>query len=145
LLMAQDVVPISGFVLLALSLVGFALLRKGESGRLGIARTAASIVLTVALTALLAATMLCCGGATNTRTSFLGTGAPSVGTGGTSGVPGTGGTGGLGGTGGSAGAGGATSGGVTTSGSTSVTFPLTVLAQAGASLVNIGTISVTVP
>jgi hypothetical protein len=30
-------------------------------------------------------------------------------------------------------------------GSTSVTFPLTVMAQSGASVVNVGTVSVTVP
>jgi hypothetical protein len=85
--------------------------------------------------------MLSCGVATTTK-STLGTSVTTVGTGGTAGVPGTG---GVGGTGGSAGAGGSTSGGVNMPGSTSVTFPLTVMAQSGASVVDVGTVSVTVP
>ena len=51
----------------------------------------------------------------------------------------------MGGTGGSAGAGGTASGGVTTPGSSSITFPLGVVAQAGGSAVNVGTVTVTVP
>ena len=79
------------------------------------------------------------------RTKFVGGGSAAVGTGGTSGVSGTGGTGGMGGTGGSAGAGGTTTGGVTTPGSSSITFPLGVVAQAGGSAVNVGTVTLTVP
>jgi hypothetical protein len=93
------------------------------------------------VTVALAAVMLSCGGGTTT-TRVTGTNGPSVTTGDTAGVPGTG---GVGGTGGSAGAGGTTSGGVNMPGSTSVTFPLTVMVQSGASVVNVGTVSVTVP
>jgi hypothetical protein len=94
------------------------------------------------LTVAMAAVMLSCGGATTTTRVTAGTNGISVTTGDTAGVPGTG---GVGGTGGSAGAGGTTSGGVNMPGSTSVTFPLTVMAQSGASVVNVGTVSVTVP
>jgi hypothetical protein len=101
----------------------------------------ANIVARMGVTVALAAVMLSCGGATTT-TRVTGTTGTSVTTGDTAGVPGTG---GIGGTGGSAGAGGTTSGGVNMPGSTSVTFPLTVMAQSGASVVNVGTVSVTVP
>jgi len=138
----QNVLSISVLLLLLLRALASAWARGREGGRPVLARTAASIFVCVSLTLALATVMVSCGGARSKDT--LGSGV-SIGTGGTSGIAGTGGTGGLGGTGGSAGAGGTTSGGVTTLGSTSVTFPVGVLAQAGASAVNVGTVTVTVP
>ena len=137
--MPHTALPIFAFVLLLSALVlGF--LRLSGSRRFVPARTAASVFVIIAL----AMAMLSCGGSTS-RTSFVGTGTGAVGTGGTSGIPGTAASGGIGGTGGSAGAGGTTSGGVTTSGSASVTFPLTVVAQSGASVMTVGTVFITVP
>jgi hypothetical protein len=89
----------------------------------------------------LAAAMLSCGGATSRGSNLGPTGSGSnLGPSGT-----TVGTGGIGVTGGSGGAGGTTSGGVTTPGGTSVTFPLTVQVLSGGAVVNVGTVSVTVP
>jgi hypothetical protein len=126
---------------LLLSAMALAWLRGKDSGYLVRARVMTRIVVRMGLTVALAAMMLSCGVATTTKSTF-GTSVTTVGTGGTAGVPGTG---GVGGTGGSAGAGGSTSGGVNMPGSTSVTFPLTVMAQSGASVVDVGTVSVTVP
>ena len=96
-----------------------------------LARTAASICVTAGLTLALATIMVSCSGGRSKDT--LGSGGVTIGTGGASGI------------GGSAGAGGTTTGGVTTVGNTSVTFPVGVVAQAGASAVNVGTVTVTVP
>jgi hypothetical protein len=119
----QTVLSIFAFVSLALVFLPW-----NRNRGFARARTAAGVCLTIAL----AAAMLSCGGST-TRTKFLGTGTGAVG------------TSGAGTTGGSAGAGGTTSGGVSTGGNTSVTFPLTVVAQSGASVVNLGTVTITVP
>jgi hypothetical protein len=135
---------ISGLMLLLLSVLGFRLARGGQLGRFGFARTAASTLGGTGLTVALAAIMVSCSGGVD-RTKLLGSASGTVGTGGTSGIPGTGGTGGMGGTGGTAGAGGTASGGVTTPGGTSITFPLGVVAQAGGSAVNVGTVTLTVP
>ena len=132
--MPQTALPIFAVVSLALALEFLSWNRKR---RFVPARTAAGICVIIAL----ATAMLSCGGST-TRTNFVGTGAGAVSTAGTSGLMGTP---GIGGTAGSAGAGGTTSGGVTMSGSASVTFPLTVVAQSGASIMNVGTVSITVP
>jgi len=141
---ARRLLPISGLMLLLLSVLGFRFVRGGQFGRFGFARTVASALGGIGLTVALAAIMVSCSGGVD-RTKLLGSGSGTVGTGGTSGIPGTGGTGGMGGTGGSAGAGGTASGGVTTPGSTSITFPLGVVAQAGGSAVNVGTVTLTVP
>ena len=133
--MLQTALPVSVLLLLGALALGF--LRWNGSRRFVPARTAAGIFVIVAL----AAAMLSCGGSTS-RTKFVGTATGAVGTAGTSGVSGTG---GVGGTAGSAGAGGTTSGGVTMSGSASAKFPLTVVAFSGARVVDVGTISVTVP
>ena len=121
--------------------MALAWLRGKDSSYIVGARVMTHIVVRMGLAVALAAVMLSCGIATTTR-STVGTAGAAVGTGGTAGVPGTS---GVGGTGGSAGAGGTTSGGVNMPGSTSVTFPLTVMAQSGASVVDVGTVSVTVP
>jgi hypothetical protein len=139
--LTQDIVTILGWAFLFLSAMAFVWLRGSDSSHLVRERMMASIVVRMGVTVALAAVMLSCGGATTT-TKVTGTNGTSVTTGDTAGVPGTG---GVGGTGGSAGAGGTTSGGVNMPGSTSVTFPLTVMAQSGASVVNVGTVSVTVP
>jgi len=139
--LTRDIVTISGLAFLLLSAMAFAWLRGSDISRLVRGRMIASIVVRMGVTVALAAVMLSCGGGTTT-TRVTGTNGPSVTTGDTAGVPGTG---GVGGTGGSAGAGGTTSGGVNMPGSTSVTFPLTVMVQSGASVVNVGTVSVTVP
>jgi hypothetical protein len=136
----NDVLPILSLAFLSLSAV-FAWLRGKDSSHLARARLIAGIVVRMGLAVALAAVMLSCSGAT-TKRSTAGTSGTTIATGGTSGVPGTG---GVGGTGGSAGAGGTTSGGVNMPGSTSVTFPLTVMAQSGASVLDVGTVSVTVP
>jgi hypothetical protein len=138
---ANDVLQILSLAFLLLSAMALAWLRGKDSGYLVRARVMTRIVVRMGLTVALAAMMLSCGVATTTKSTF-GTSVTTVGTGGTAGVPGTG---GVGGTGGSAGAGGSTSGGVNMPGSTSVTFPLTVMAQSGASVVDVGTVSVTVP
>jgi hypothetical protein len=140
--LTQDIVTLLGLAFLLLSAMASAWLRGSDSSHLVRGRTMASIVMRMGVTVALAAVMLSCGGATTTTRITAGTNGPSVTTGDTAGVPGTG---GVGGTGGSAGAGGTTSGGVNMPGSTSVTFPLTVMAQSGASVVNLGTVSVTVP
>jgi len=142
--LAQRLFPITGLMLLLLSLLMFGIFRGSRRGGFGFARTAASVACVIGITAALAAVMVSCGGAVD-RTKLVGTGAGAVGTGGTSGIAGTGGTGGMGGTGGSAGAGGTATGGVTTPGSSSITFPVGVVAQAGGSAVNIGTVTLTVP
>jgi hypothetical protein len=139
--LGRDIVTILGFAFLLLNAIAFAWLRGSDSSHFVRGRMMASIVVRMGVTVALAAVMLSCGGATTT-TRVTGTTGTSVTTGDTAGVPGTG---GVGGTGGSAGAGGTTSGGVNMPGSTSVTFPLTVMAQSGASVVNVGTVSVTVP
>jgi len=139
--LGRDIVTILGFAFLLLNAIAFAWLRGSDSSQFVRGRMMASIVVRMGVTVALAAVMLSCGGATTT-TRVTGTTGTSVTTGDTAGVPGTG---GVGGTGGSAGAGGTTSGGVNMPGSTSVTFPLTVMAQSGASVVNVGTVSVTVP
>jgi hypothetical protein len=128
-------------VFLFLSAMAFAWLRGSDISCLVRGRMMTNIVARMGVTVALAAAMLSCGGGTTT-TKVTGTNGTSVTTGDSAGVPGTG---GVGGTGGSAGAGGTTSGGVNMPGSTSVTFPLTVMAQSGASVVNVGTVSVTVP
>jgi hypothetical protein len=142
--LAQELLPICGWMLLLLSVLGFGFLRGNWRGGFGFARKFASVFCGIGLTVALAAVMVSCSGGVD-KTKLLGSGSGTVGTGGTSGISGTGGTGGMGGTGGSAGAGGTTTGGVTTPGSTSVTFPLGVVAQAGGSVVNVGTVTVTVP
>jgi hypothetical protein len=139
--LTNDILSILSLAFLLLSAVALAWLRGKDSSHLVRARVMTRIVVRMGLAVALAAVMLSCGGATTTR-STVGTSGTTVGTGGTAGVPGTG---GVGGTGGSAGAGGTTSGGVNMPGSTSVTFPLTVVAQSGASVVDVGTVSVTVP
>jgi hypothetical protein len=141
---ARRLLTISGLMLLLLSVLGFRFVRGGQLGRFRFARTVASALGGIGLTVALAAIMVSCSGGVD-RTKLLGSGSGTVGTGGTSSIPGTGGTGGMGGTGGSAGAGGTASGGVTTPGSTSITFPLGVVAQAGGSAVNVGTVTLTVP
>jgi hypothetical protein len=127
---AQNGLPILA-VMLLFSAPAFAFLRTRESGRFASARRAASLVLTAAV----AAAMLSCGGAVN-RGSNLGpaSNGSNLGPSGT-----TVGTGGLGVAGGSAGTGGTTSGGM------SVTFPLAVQALSGGAVVNVGTVSITVP
>ena len=139
--LTQNVLPILSLAFLFLSAMAFAWLRGKDSSHLVRARAITRIVVRMGLAVALATVILSCGGATTTR-STAGTSGTTVGTGGTAGVPGTG---GVGGTGGSAGAGGTTSGGINMPGSTSVTFPLTVMAQSGASIVDVGTVSVTVP
>jgi len=139
----QSVPPISGLLLLLLSALTLAWARGREGGRPVPAPTVASIFVGVGLTFALAMVLVSCGGSRTRDT--IGSGGITLGTGGTSGISGTGGSGGMGGTGGSAGAGGTTSGGVTTPGGTSVTFPVGVVAQAGSSTVNVGTVTVTVP
>lgn len=139
--LTNDVLPSLSLAFLLLSAMALAWLRVKDSSHIVRARVMTRIVVRMGLTVALAAVMLSCGVATNTKRT-VGTSGTTVGTGGTAGVPGTG---GIGGTGGSAGAGGATSGGVNMPGSTSVTFPLTVMAQSGASVIDVGTVSVTVP
>ena len=140
--LTQEIVTILGLALLLLSAMAFAWLHGSDSSHLVRGRMMASVVVRMGVTVALAAVMLSCGGATTTTRVTAGTNGTSVSTGDTAGVPGTG---GVGGTGGSAGAGGTASGGVNMPGSTSVTFPLTVMAQSGANVVNVGTVSVTVP
>jgi hypothetical protein len=110
------------FVLVSALIFGFFHTRDGttRAGRV------AAIVLRMALTMFLAAVMLSCGGAATSSRNTLGAGGTTVGTGGTAGVTGT-------------------SGGINMPGSTSVTFPLTVQAQSGLSVLDVGTVSVTVP
>ena len=139
-----ELLPVSGLMLVCLSVLTFGFLRGSQRRRSGFAKSLASVLCATGLTVALAASMVSCGGAVD-RTKFVGGGSAAVGTGGTSGISGTGGTGGMGGTGGSAGAGGTTTGGVTTPGSSSITFPLGVVAQAGGSAVNVGTVTLTVP
>lgn len=138
------VVPIFVLLLLLAGAMALAILRRKEGGGFVPARTMASIFVSAGLTVALGAILLSCAGttATNRNKATLGSGAGAASTGGTSGIMGTG---GVGGTGGSAGAGGTTTGGVNSPGSTSITFPLTVQVEAGASIVTVGTISVTVP
>lgn len=135
----QRLLSISGLLILLLSMLAFPFI-GGKRRGFGFGRTVAGVFGCIALTVVMAS----CGGALD-KTKRIGSGSGTVGTGGTSGIAGTGGTGGMGGTGGSAGAGGTTSGGVSTLGNTSVTFPLGVVAQAGGSAVNVGTITLTVP
>jgi len=130
---AQRLLLICGWMLLLLSVLGLGFVRGIRRG--GFARTVASVFCGIGLTIALAAVMVSCSGGVD-KTKSLGSGSGTVGTGGTSGISGTG---------GSAGAGGTATGGVTTPGSTSVTFPLGVVAQAGGSAVNVGTVTVTVP
>lgn len=142
--LARRLLPISGLMLLLLSVLAFRFVPGSPRRGFGFARTVAGVFCGIGLTVALAAVMVSCSGGVD-RTKLLGSGSGTVGTGGTSGISGTGGTGGMGGTGGSAGAGGIASGGVTTLGSTSITFPLGVVAQAGGSAVNVGTVTLTVP
>jgi hypothetical protein len=137
----RDVLPILGLAFISLS-AAFARLRGKSSRHLVRSRATVGIIMKMGFTVALAAVMLSCGGATTSTRGTFGTSGITVSTGDTAGVPGTG---GVGGTGGSAGAGGTTSGGVNMPGTTSVTFPLTVVAQSGASVVDVGTVSVTVP
>jgi hypothetical protein len=136
LLFVRRPLLISGLMLLLLSVLAFRFVPGRQSGGLGFARTVASVFYGIGLTVALAAVMVSCSGGVD-RTKRVGTGSGTVGAGGTSGIPGTG--------GGSAGAGGTASGGVTTPGGTSITFPLGVVAQAGGSAVNVGTVTLTVP
>jgi hypothetical protein len=122
----QKVLPILGFLLLLLSALGFSWVRRREGGELVLARTAASICVSAGLTLALATIMVSCSGGRSKDT--LGSGGVTVGTGGAAGIPG-----------------GTTTGAFGTVGNTSVTFPVGVVAQAGASAVNIGTVTVTVP
>ena len=138
----HDVVTILGLAFLLLGALAFAGLRGGASNHLVRGRMMARTFVMMGVIVALAAVMLSCGGTTTTLRGTAGTSGITVSTGDTAGVTGTG---GVGGTGGSAGAGGTASGGVNMPGSTSVTFPLTVVAQSGASIVNVGTVSITVP
>jgi hypothetical protein len=122
----QKFLPILGFLLLLVSALGFSRVRRREGGELVLARTAASIRVSAGLTLALATIMVSCSGGRSKDT--LGSGGVTVGTGGAAGIPG-----------------GTTTGAFGTVGNTSVTFPVGVVAQAGASAVNIGTVTVTVP
>jgi len=135
--MARGIVLISGLVLLLLSALWFAFVRR-KGGPFAVARSVASLVLAIGLTVALATAMLSCGGAT-IRGSNLGPAGSNSSNMGPSGT-----TVGTNGIGVSAG-GGTTSGGVTAPGGTSITFPLTVQALSGGAVVNVGTVSITVP
>jgi hypothetical protein len=127
---ANGILPIASFVLLLLFTMAFALARGVNGSRATIARALGAIVLTIAL----AAAMVSCGGATTSSKATSGGTAAS-------------GSGGAGSTGSTSSVGGAGSGGSggSTAGSTSVSFPMTVQAQSGSAIVNLGTINVTVP
>jgi hypothetical protein len=114
---ASRFLPISTLLFLLLSVLAFAFSR-GKTCGLAVARAMAGIFVSVGL----AAAMLSCGGST-TKATFSG---------GTTGTVGTSAVG--------------TGGATTAAGNKTITFPVTVIAQSGGgSVINVGTVSVTVP
>ncbi|HZP32364.1 MAG TPA: sialidase family protein [Candidatus Acidoferrales bacterium] len=132
LLGPTNIVPALAFILCLLCAAAIAVARSNQ--RLALARRWAGVSLTIALAVL----MLSCGGAvgTNRIGGVAATGATGAAEQGPSG------SGALGPTESTSGT---SAGALTPPGTTSVTFPLTVVAQSGGAVVNIATASITVP
>jgi hypothetical protein len=127
--MAQYFVAISSLPLLLLT-IALAVSRGAKGVRKNLAPFGWALG-AMALTIALAATMTSCGG--GVTTASLGTNTSATGSTGSTGSSGSGTTGGTMGSGGG------------TGGSTSITFPITVQAQSGSAIVNLGAITITVP
>lgn len=129
-----NIVSIFVFTLFVLCVAAFWVASTGKRLGVNVLRTAASTALTIGL----AACLFSCGGAVskNRIGSAMATGTSGATEQGPSGSGATA-------TEGSSGTNSSSSGGVTAT--TSVTFPLTVVAQSGGAVENVGTVSVTVP